>query len=82
MVSIGSTNTNKPKITNVAALMKGMTVPELQNPTLFFDLDGDDTATFESLPDWMKKRIQEGVDFDSTTFYKKNNSTTPEESPY
>jgi hypothetical protein len=74
MVSIGSTNTNKPKITNVAALMKGMSVPELANPTLFFDLDEVDLTTFESLPDWMKKRIQEGVDFDKTAFYKKYNS--------
>jgi hypothetical protein len=54
--------------------MKGMSVPELANPTLFFDLDEVDLTTFESLPDWMKKRIQEGVDFDKTAFYKKYNS--------
>ena len=83
MVSIGSTSSNKPKITNVASLMKGMTVPDLANPTLFFDLDGDDVATFESLPEWLQKRIKDGVDFDSTNFFKKCNSFEDmEESPY
>lgn len=74
MVGVGSTSSGKAKIVNVTRLIKGMNVDPLANPTLFFDLDSPDIKTFEGLPDWMKKRIQEGVDFDKTAFYKKFNS--------
>lgn len=85
MITIGSTSTGKDKITATTSLIKGMNVDPLANPTLFFDLDDPDIKTFEGLPDWMKKRIQEGVDFDKTAFYKKFNSfedLEEEESPY
>ena len=87
MVSIGSTSSGKAKVAGTTALVKGLSVPELANPTKFFDLsdpkEGDDVL-FDSLPDWMKKRIKEGVDFDSTEFYKKFNSFSgmEDDSPY
>jgi len=70
MVTVGSTSGGKAKIASVSAVPKGMQVEALQNKEVFFDLDSDDVETFETLPDWMKKRIQEGVDFDSTKFYQ------------
>lgn len=90
MVTVGSTSTGKDKITGFSSLVKGMTVDPLANPTLFFDLDGNDRKTFESLPDWMKKRIQEGIDYLDTPFAKSASSfhdiqddlPEPEESPY
>jgi len=88
MITVGSTSSDKDKISNVSSLVKGMTVDPLTNPTLFFDLDGNDRKTFDSLPDWMKKRIQEGIDYESTPFAKSAGSFSdmpddePEESPY
>jgi len=70
MVTVGSTSGGKAKIASVSAVPKGMQVEALQNKEVFFDLDSDDVDTFETLPDWMKKRITEGVDFDSTKFYQ------------
>lgn len=70
MVTIGSTSSGKAKIVSVSGVPKGMQVDSLQNPEQFFDLDSEDVEQFEKLPDWMKKRITEGVDFDSTRFYQ------------
>lgn len=70
MVTIGSTSSGKAKIVSVSGVPKGMQVDSLQNPEQFFDLDSDDVEAFEKLPDWMQKRITEGVDFDSTKFYQ------------
>ena len=89
MITVGSTSTGKDKISNVSSLVKGMTVDALANPTLFFDLDSNDRKTFDSLPDWMKKRIQEGVGYEATAFAKSAGSFSDmkddmpeEESPY
>ena len=89
MITVGSTSTGKDKISNVSSLVKGMTVDALANPTLFFDLDSNDRKTFDSLPDWMKKRIQEGVGYADTAFAKSAGSFSDmpddpveEDSPY
>lgn len=82
MVTIASTSGGKAKITTVSPLIKGMEVAPLANPTLFFDLDSNDRKTFDSLPDWMKKRIQEGVGYDTTAFAKSaGDFSTMEEDP-
>jgi len=70
MVTVGSTSTGNAKIAGMARLMKGMTVPPLANPVVFFDLDGDDVEAFEKLPDWMKDKIKAGIDFNDTLFAK------------
>lgn len=89
MITVGSTSTGKDKISNVSSLVKGMTVDNLANPTLLFDLDSNDRKTFDSLPDWMKKRIQEGVGYADTAFAKSAGSFSDmpddpveEDSPY
>lgn len=81
MVTVGSTSGGKAKVVSVSAVPKGMQVDGLQNPETLFDLDSDDVATFESLPNWMQERIKDGVDFDTTRFYqevnKKEHHTNP-----
>ena len=70
MVTIGSTGSGKAKVAGVSAVPKGMQVDALANGETFFDLDGDDLDTFNSLPKWMQERIINGVDFDQTKFYQ------------
>lgn len=84
MLTIGSTSTGKAKVAGSTRLIKGMSVDPLANPTLFFDLDEATYKDFELLPEWMQKRIKDGVDFESTGLYKKFNSMSDieEDSPY
>lgn len=70
MVTIASTSSGKAKVGSVSGVPKGLQVDSLKNPEVFFDLDGEDVATFESLPKWMQDRITEGTDFDATGFYQ------------
>ena len=74
MVTIGSTKSGKAKVAAVTAVPKGLQVDPLANPETFFDLDSDDMEVFDSLPDWMKNRIKEGVDFDDTKLYQAINA--------
>lgn len=66
MVQVGTTSGGKDKITNVSPPMKGFAVPELENPTKALDLDQGDTETFESLPQFIKDKITNGVNFSET----------------
>jgi hypothetical protein len=70
MVTVGSTASGNAKIAGLARLMKGMTVPELVNPVVFFDLDEGDTEGFEKLPDWIQNKIKASVDFEDTVLAK------------
>lgn len=65
MVEVGSTSTGNAKIVNTTRVMKGMTVGELENPTVFFDLDKPDMIIFNKLPEWLKEKIKTGIGFDS-----------------
>ena len=44
--------------------------PELVNPPRVFDPDGDDAATFKSLPEWMQDRISAGLEFSGSPLEK------------
>lgn len=57
IVTIGSTSGGKAKVTGVAAPMKGMDVPELENPVQIYDLDEPDEEVFDGLPDFLKEKI-------------------------
>ncbi len=70
MVSIGSTEKGNPKISNVARLMKGLTVGELVNKSIFFDMDDGDVEQFNKLPQWMQDKIKGGLDFNDTGLAK------------
>lgn len=69
-VTIGSTSGGNAKITNVAPIMKGMTVPELENPTAVFDFDEPDMEVFNKLPEWIRNRIQTAENFSGSSLSK------------
>ena len=59
MISVIKTEAGKSKINSVMAVMKGMTVPDVFNPLVFFDIDEWDSGIFASLSDGIKKIIME-----------------------
>lgn len=69
-VTVGSTSSGNAKITGVAPLMKGMAVPELENPTTVFDFDEPDMDVFDKLPAWIKSKIQVAVNFNGSSLQK------------
>lgn len=69
-IIVGRTSSGNAKVTDVGPLMKGMQVKELQNPSVFFDLESEDVATFNNLPHWIKEKITSGPEFNKTKFSK------------
>lgn len=70
MVTVGSSAKGNAKVAGVARLMKGMAVPELENPTVFFDLDDQNKDVFDGFPQWVKDKIVNSIGFEKTNFYK------------
>jgi len=70
MITIASTSSGKAKIGGVSAVPKGMMVDALANDESFFDLDSQDVAAFDKLPNWMQTRIRTGEGFEKTKFSK------------
>lgn len=63
MVTVGSTKSDKAKISSVTGLPKGFSVPELANDSFIFDMDNPDPEIWEKLPDWMKNKIREANNY-------------------
>ena len=59
MISVIKTEAGKSKINSVMAVMKGMTVPDVFNPLVYFDIDEWDSGIFAGLSDGIKKIIME-----------------------
>ena len=71
MVTVGSTASGNAKVAGVSRLMKGLTVPELFNDPIYFDLDSTSDAnndSFQKLPQWLQEKIQTAMNFDSSKF--------------
>lgn len=67
---------------NVSAVtppMKGMSYPELKNSPKVFDRTNPDMEVWEAMPEWIQKKIKEGLDFKSTTLFEKLTGTPPQE---
>lgn len=64
MVTVGSTASGNAKIVSVARLMKGLTVGELENPAILFDLDNPDEEVYNKLPKWVQEKIDNRLDKD------------------
>jgi hypothetical protein len=45
-------------------------LPELKNKTRVFTLDAPDMETFGSLPDWLKDKIKQNLEFEGSTLQK------------
>jgi len=58
MVSVIHSDTGKTKVNGVMALVRGMTLHEAINPSVVFDIDKWDDATFDSFSDGIKEIIK------------------------
>jgi len=56
-VTVGSTSGGKAKIAAVNALMAGVVVPELVNPSVLFDADEPDMEALAKMPEWIRVKI-------------------------
>ena len=63
LVTVGSTKNNKPKVTNVVQLPKGMQVGELKNNPVAFDMDDFDEEVFNSFPQFVQDKIKQARNF-------------------
>jgi len=65
MVQVGSTGTDKAKITAVMACPEGMEVAELVSETSYFDSTHPDYELFKVLPEWQQERIEDALNWKS-----------------
>lgn len=70
LINIGTTSGGKDKITGVSKLMKGMSAPELINEPKYFDPYNPDMEVWESLPQFLKDKIQEAHDYSTMKLAK------------
>lgn len=54
------------KVAEVMPLMKGMSVPPLENDPVVFDLTSPNVDVFNEFPDWLKNKIKENLEFDGS----------------
>ena len=72
IVNKAGSGKNKGKVYNNIATVSAMRpkdavrLPELKNPAKFFDLDAPDVDLFLSLPDFIQKKIREGLEFNGS----------------
>ena len=74
MVSITHTDKGKAKVTGVMSAMKGLTMPDQVNDTVYLSLEPDlfDSAIYESLSDGYKRLIQSSPEWSQLHSRKKN----------
>lgn len=65
-VTIGSTSGGNAKVVNVTPIMKGMAVPELENPAVVFDFDDPDMSQWEKIPNWLQNKIKEATNYNGS----------------
>ena len=70
MITIGSTNTGKDKITLFGGMMKGMDVPAQVAPSILFDFYAPDKDTFEGMMDWQKSELQDAENYSGSELEK------------
>lgn len=66
-VTVAHSKKGKAKVGNVTPPMKGVPVPELANPVKFFDTTDPDLAVFESLPEFIKDKIKNALDYEGSS---------------
>ena len=72
----GKENKKRASVKSIASVPKGLVAPPLVNPAIFFDLDEPDWNLFETLPDWLRKKInKEGYSYVSPS------SSAPADAP-
>jgi hypothetical protein len=63
MITIEPGKNGYPKIKAVTPVPEGIPVPELSNPSFTFDMDSPDMNVYNSLPQFVKTRIEEALNF-------------------
>ena len=53
-------------VTDVMAVMKGLTVAPLENPSVTFDLTKPNEDVFKAFPDWLQNVIKENLEYDGS----------------
>ena len=64
---------------DVTPPMKGIPVPELKNDPKVFSLDEPDLEVFNSLPDWIKDKIKNNLEFEGSKLEALLNGDEPKE---
>jgi len=67
MVTIGRTANDKPKVTTVAGVPKGVKVGALVNTANVFDMDDPDMEVWERLPQFIQENIKSSPDYEGST---------------
>lgn len=59
-------------VANVASMSakKAASMPELKNPSKFFDLDAPDLEVFNALPQWLQEKIKSNLNFNGSPLQK------------
>lgn len=62
-ISVFHNEDGKARVKNVAAAMKGVSMPAMYNPPLWFDLDehGAGSPEYQDVPEWIQKFIEKRV---------------------
>ena len=63
MVNVVHTDAGKSKVAGIAALPKGLTLPEQTNPSVFFDMDNYDQAVFDSISEGIQNIIKKSPEW-------------------
>lgn len=75
MLTVGTTSGGKDKITGVSMPVKGLQVPELQNPAKAFDMDAPDMEVYPTIPQFIRDKIENGVNFSKSALSDKLNGS-------
>ena len=71
MLTVEVSESGFANVKSVAAIPDGVTVPDTDTPFIVFDVNQWDDGKFETLPDWVKKKIEK-----STQYQKAHPPTT------
>lgn len=76
----GKDGSLKDKVLNVTAVRSrdAARMPELQNDAKFFDLDEPDVEFFNSLPKWVREKIQGNLNYQGSALQKLASGAAPE----
>lgn len=64
MTTIGSTNTNKPKIMSHSPMVKGLPIEDQINDSVLYDFYQHDESIFDKLMDWIKDNITDAINYE------------------
>lgn len=70
MLTIEPGKSGYPKIKAVTPVPEGFPVPELVNPTFTFDMDDPDMNVYNGLPEFIRTRIQEALNYPTSKLNK------------